>query len=53
MRPIRNSSAMLVAVAGVLACGLGLYLVAVPVIVVASAYIYLKLKGEQPRLIGS
>jgi uncharacterized membrane protein len=45
--------AIVVAIAGVLACVLGLYLVAMPVIVVASAYVYLKLRGEQPKLIGA
>lgn len=36
--------------AGALLCGVGALLGSLPVIVVASAYIYLKLRGEEPRL---
>lgn len=40
-------------IAGTLACCLGALLVSGPMISVGAAYIYLKLKGEQPRLVGS
>ena len=43
----------LVAIGGVLACGIGLLLVSVPVLMIANAYLYLKLIGEEPRLAGS
>ena len=48
-----NLLGFLVALAGELACYIGVYLVSVPVILIGQAYIYLKLKGEQPRLIGA
>jgi uncharacterized membrane protein len=41
---------ILVYIAGILACFIGAYLVSIPMLVVAQAYIYLRLKGEQPRL---
>ncbi len=37
-------------IGGLLACVIGVYLVSVPMLIVGQAYIYLKLKGEQPRL---
>lgn len=40
----------LVILAGVLACGVGVLLVSYPMLIVGAAYIYLKLKGEEPRL---
>lgn len=40
----------LVAIAGVLACGIGVLLGSYPVLVVAASYVYLRLKGETPRL---
>jgi uncharacterized membrane protein len=43
----------LVVLAGYVACFIGAALVSAPVLLVANAYIYLKLKGEQPRLIGT
>jgi uncharacterized membrane protein len=42
--------AFLVIVAGVAACCLGALLVSGPLIAIGTSYIYLKLKGEQPRL---
>jgi uncharacterized membrane protein len=39
----------LCALAGYLACGIGIF-VAAPLIMVANAYVYLKLNGEEPRL---
>jgi uncharacterized membrane protein len=40
---------VLVILAGELACGIGIF-VALPIIQIANAYIYLKLRGEEPRL---
>jgi uncharacterized membrane protein len=37
-------------IAGALACGVGALLVSAPMVLVATSYIYLKLKGEAPRL---
>jgi len=42
--------AIVVAIAGILACFIGALLVSFPVLMIANAYIYLKLIGEQPRL---
>jgi len=41
--------AFLVALAGYLACGVGIF-VAIPIIQLAQVFIYLRLQGEQPRL---
>jgi uncharacterized membrane protein len=40
----------LVLIAGALACGIGMLLVSYPMLIIGGAYIYLKLKGEEPRL---
>jgi uncharacterized membrane protein len=40
----------LVIIAGVLACGVGVLLGSYPMLIIGGAYIYLKLKGEEPRL---
>ena len=40
----------LVGIAGVLACGIGVLLGSYPVLCVGAAYVYLRLKGETPRL---
>ncbi len=42
--------AILVVIAGVLACGIGVLLGSYPVLAVGFAYIYMKIKGEQPQL---
>jgi uncharacterized membrane protein len=42
--------AFLVAIAGYIACIIGVLLVSVPVLTIAAAYIYLSIKGETPRL---
>jgi uncharacterized membrane protein len=42
--------AILVVFAGVLACGIGVLLGSYPVLCVAAAYVYMRLKGETPRL---
>jgi uncharacterized membrane protein len=39
-----------VVIAGYIACILGALLVSAPVLCIAAAYIYLRIKGEQPRL---
>lgn len=39
-----------VVIAGVLACGIGVLLGSYPVLVVGASYVYLRLKGETPRL---
>lgn len=44
---------ILVMLAGYIACFVGALLVSAPVLAIAQGYIYLKLKGEQPRLIGT
>jgi len=41
---------ILVYIGGIFACFVGAYLVSLPMLVVGQAYIYLRLKGEQPRL---
>ena len=41
---------IVVVFAGALACGIGVLLGSYPVLMIAAAYIYLKLKGETPRL---
>ena len=40
----------LVIIAGVLACGVGVLLGSYPMLIIGGSYIYLKLKGEEPRL---
>jgi uncharacterized membrane protein len=40
----------LVILAGALACGIGILLVSYPMLMIGASYIYLKLKGEEPRL---
>jgi uncharacterized membrane protein len=42
--------AILVVIAGVLACGIGVLLGSYPVLMIGFSYIYLKIKGEQPQL---
>ena len=42
--------AFLVVIAGYIACLIGVLLGSVPILTVAAAYIYLRIKGEQPRL---
>lgn len=44
--------ALLVSIAGFLACGIGVLLGSYPVLAVGFAYIYMKIKGEQPQLAG-
>ncbi len=45
--------ALVVVIAGALACGIGVLLGSIPILVIAGAFMYLRIKGEQPRLQGS
>jgi hypothetical protein len=41
---------ILVVIAGYIACLIGALLGSVPILTIGAAYIYLRIKGEQPRL---
>ena len=45
--------ALVVVIAGGLACGIGVLLGSIPILVIAGAFMYLRIKGEQPRLAGT